>query len=82
LFNTTSLSESKHSFYQVQVSRTNHTAPSQVALSFGTLLSQQVTFEGVIPLNLSAPGNLKGLLRPGMSLYFGHLTSNLVCKGR
>jgi hypothetical protein len=80
--NLTTLSESKHSFYQVQISRTNQAATSQVAFSFGTFLSQQVTFESVIPLNLSAPGNLKGLLRPGMSLYFGHLTSNLDCKGK
>jgi hypothetical protein len=76
------LSKRQHSFYQIKVSRTYQAATSEVAFSFGRLLSQQVTFEGIVPLNLSAPGDLEGLFRTGMSLYFRHLTSNLVCKGR
>jgi hypothetical protein len=59
----------------------NQGAASQATFSLCSFFSQQVAFEGLEPLNLSVPTNLECFLGTGMCLYFGHLTSNLVCKG-
>lgn len=76
------LAENEHAFHQVQVSIMNHATSPQGTFSLVAFFSEQMAFISICTLDFSASRNLEGFFRTGVSFYFRHLTSNLVCKGR
>ena len=63
----------------LQVRVVNHGLVNKISLLLLGLLSQNVTVESVMSLNLSSTGESKSLLCAGVYLYFWHFCCCFTC---